>query len=239
MNTLKRCMAGWMCLVLLLSVPCTAGAAGANPLELTGTQPVSGTTEFTVTIQLKDAFVLSAFDFVVEYDTAVLEVENQQGTGYDYTSELKKAYEYGMLACNDREEYSHVSFAGALAGAPEYQGAVAQIHFKVKPDSSAVATTVSLRVNTIGTETDGRVETVELENKTLAYTVQLKEASGLAGDVNNDGKITLADAQLALKYSLNLIMLAQLQIQQADMNNDGKVSLADAQTILKKALNLI
>lgn len=239
MKMLKMFIAGLMCLALLMAVPYTEDAAVGNPLELTGTQIETGTTEFTIAVQTKDAFVLSAFDFVVEYDPTVLEVDDQQRTGYDYTAEFTNAYENGMLACNDREEYSHVSFAGAMTGASAYKGTVAQIHFKVKAGSYVTTTTVSLRVKTIGTETADGIETVEPENKILSYSIRLKDATGLAGDVNNDGKITIHDAQLALKISLNLILLPQPEVRQADMDNDGKVSIHDAQMILKRALNLI
>lgn len=239
MKRLKRLIAGLMCMALLMAVPYTEDAAVGNPLEVTGTQIEPGTTEFTIEVQAKDAFVLSAFDFVVEYDLAVLEVDDQQGTGYDYTAEFKNAYKNGVLTCNDREAYSHVSFAGAMTGASAYKGTVAQIHFKVKAGSYVTSTTVSLQVKTIGTETADGVETVELDNKTLSYSIRLKEATGLAGDVNNDGEVTLHDAQLALKLSLDLISFSELEIQQADMNNDGEVTLADAQIILKKALDLI
>ena len=59
------------------------------------------------------------------------------------------------------------------------------------------------------------------------------------GDVNSDGQIKLADAQLALKAALNLTALNKEQTAAADVDGNGKVDLADAQRILKAALNLI
>lgn len=58
------------------------------------------------------------------------------------------------------------------------------------------------------------------------------------GDVNQDNKITLADAQMALKAALNLISLDENQKKAADVNGSGGIELKDAQQILKVALNL-
>ena len=57
--------------------------------------------------------------------------------------------------------------------------------------------------------------------------------SFLPGDINLDGKITAADARLALRAASKLAKLSKLQIWNADMNKDGKVTAADARTILK------
>lgn len=53
-------------------------------------------------------------------------------------------------------------------------------------------------------------------------------------DVNCDGKITAADARLALRYSAKLETLSMIQQLAADMNNDNKITAADARLILRK-----
>ena len=58
------------------------------------------------------------------------------------------------------------------------------------------------------------------------------------GDVNNDGAITLEDAQLTLKAALKLATLDEKAAKAADVNKDGKVSLEDAQKILKVSLKI-
>lgn len=237
LKQLKKWTAICMCIALLMVIPCKVEAAVANPLKLSVIEDAVGAAEFTAVVQAADAFSFGAFDFVIEYDPAVLEVDNMQGIGYDYTDEFKGAYK-GMLACNDRDAYSHVSFAGAMTGAPLYQGTMAQVHFKVKPESFATSTVLSLRVNVVGTETAAGVETLQLENKMQAYTILIKAATGLEGDVNNDGKITLVDAQMALRAALHLLALPQLEAQQADVDKDSKISMTDARIILRKALHL-
>ena len=56
-------------------------------------------------------------------------------------------------------------------------------------------------------------------------------------DVNNDGKITILDARLALKAVVGSITLTPLQILATDVNNDSKISISDSRAILKSVLN--
>lgn len=58
------------------------------------------------------------------------------------------------------------------------------------------------------------------------------------GDVNQDGKVTAADARLALRYSAKLQMLTNAQMKAADANADGKVTAADARILLRYAAGL-
>lgn len=72
-------------------------------------------------------------------------------------------------------------------------------------------------------------------------TEQTTQAPGqiLRGDVNNDKKVTLKDAQIVLRTALKLSKLEGDLFTAADVNNDKKITLKDAQTILKAALHLI
>ncbi len=53
------------------------------------------------------------------------------------------------------------------------------------------------------------------------------------GDINDDGKISLIDARIALKNISGTQELNELQTLSADMNKDGKISLIDVRTILR------
>jgi len=59
------------------------------------------------------------------------------------------------------------------------------------------------------------------------------------GDVDMDGYVTEADANLILKYSINLIVLTDEQIERADVTANGKVTSFDAAKILKYANHII
>lgn len=61
----------------------------------------------------------------------------------------------------------------------------------------------------------------------------------LLGDVNQNKRIDLGDAQLTLKAALYLIELNSQQRMLADVDMDTNIGLKDAQLILKKALDLI
>lgn len=58
------------------------------------------------------------------------------------------------------------------------------------------------------------------------------------GDVNSDGKITAADARLALRYSVSLDTPTDEEKALADYNGDGKVTAADARSILRLSVGL-
>lgn len=57
-------------------------------------------------------------------------------------------------------------------------------------------------------------------------------------DVSADGKVTAADARLALRASANLETLSDVFLLAADVNGDGSVSAADARLILRKSARL-
>ena len=64
------------------------------------------------------------------------------------------------------------------------------------------------------------------------------DADVMLGDVNKDGKITAADARLALRVSAKLETLTDYIQKTADMNKDGKITAADARKILRVSAKL-
>lgn len=59
------------------------------------------------------------------------------------------------------------------------------------------------------------------------------------GDVNTDGRITAADARLALRQSAKIESLSDEQLRNADVNGDSIVSATDARLILRLTAGLI
>ena len=55
----------------------------------------------------------------------------------------------------------------------------------------------------------------------------------MLGDVNRDGEITSADAQLILRYCVGKVELDDEQLILADLNSDGEITSADAQKVLR------
>lgn len=60
----------------------------------------------------------------------------------------------------------------------------------------------------------------------------------MSGDLDNNNKVELRDAQLALKIALKIITPTPEQEAAVDVTGDGKVDLFDAQKILKVALKI-
>ena len=66
----------------------------------------------------------------------------------------------------------------------------------------------------------------------------LTASAAAPGDVDGDGKVTSADARLALRASVNLEKLDKAALDAADVDRDGKVTSADARIILRISVNL-
>ena len=58
------------------------------------------------------------------------------------------------------------------------------------------------------------------------------------GDVNFDGRITAADARLALRISAKLDIPTEIEALAADANKDGVIHAADARKILRVSAKL-
>jgi hypothetical protein len=61
----------------------------------------------------------------------------------------------------------------------------------------------------------------------------------VAGDVNGDAGVDVADAILVLRYIVGLAELAGEYWEQADVNGDGKVDVSDAILILRYIVGLV
>ena len=74
-------------------------------------------------------------------------------------------------------------------------------------------------------------------DKTL-YAVWEVSSSVLRGDTDGNGKVTAADARLALRISAKLETGTPAQISACDLNSDGKVTASEARAILRYAAKL-
>ena len=66
-----------------------------------------------------------------------------------------------------------------------------------------------------------------------------KESEKLTpGDVDGNGKITAADARIALRCSVGLESLSEAELKAADADKNGKITAADARLILRASVGL-
>lgn len=76
-------------------------------------------------------------------------------------------------------------------------------------------------------------------SKELSYVINKKpEPVVVPGDIDNDGKITAADARFALRASVKLEILSDKQKLAADIDSNGSVTASDARTILRISVGL-
>lgn len=59
------------------------------------------------------------------------------------------------------------------------------------------------------------------------------------GDIDLDGSVTIADALLALRYSMGLVELSNAQLAFGDVNGSGNCDISDAILILRFSIGLI
>ena len=70
------------------------------------------------------------------------------------------------------------------------------------------------------------------------YSVEKGNGGFIPGDIDGDGKVTAADARLAMRAAVDLEKLSATQIKRGDTDGDGKVTMADARQILRWAIGL-
>lgn len=162
-----------------------------------------------------DDVELSGLVFTVNFDPNVLKYVSAADMAFeaaDYnTSNISK----GSLSI------SCVNTAKVVGGK------VVTLNFKVIA-SSACTTKVSVSASDA---IDAQDKEVALKNSEATISV----TSTIKGDVNNDGKVTVADAKWVLQASSGSRTLTAEQITAADVNGDGKVTIADAKWLLQVA----
>lgn len=96
-----------------------------------------------------------------------------------------------------------------------------------------------------GLSTGQTTLTATVADKKISYTINVTQASNpddlsssIMGDVNSDGKVTAADARLALRVSARLESISKECESLADVNGDNKVTASDARFILRVAASL-
>ena len=79
---------------------------------------------------------------------------------------------------------------------------------------------------------------INISSDTTLYAIWEAVSSVLRGDADGSGKVTAADARLALRISAKLETGTPAQISACDLNSDGKVTASEARAILRFAAKL-
>ncbi len=130
-----------------------------------------------------------------------------------------------LVVTNAKSGKLQVSFASSEKAQSE--GDIVVLTFKTK--SSLSDQEIPLTCKTLYLEdADGNEIAHNVENGSITISDMV------IGDVDSNGKVEKADAQLLLKYLTGKQDLSNFQIKSADFDSDGKVTSTDARKILEK-----
>lgn len=197
-------------------------------------------------IAFKDSSVSFGVGGVYEITFSNLENESGENVSYTYRTVYESAY-------NDSSEESRPQMLNLSHSTITIRpGAIKRIKAVIVPESalnkrihweSADLSVASVNecgeitaVSYGATEVVARTEAGDI---TAVCNVTVSDEEFVCGDVDGDGKVTLADAQMTLKAALKLTTLDEKKETIADVDENGSVNLSDAQLILKIALKLI
>lgn len=86
--------------------------------------------------------------------------------------------------------------------------------------------------------TDAGYDYYEVQKKVNELLKVSRAIDVILGDIDGDGKITAADARLAMRAAVKLENLTPAQTEAGDVDKDGKITAADARAIIRKAVGL-
>lgn len=84
---------------------------------------------------------------------------------------------------------------------------------------------------------EGQIENITSDGVVTAIYVP-RESSGLMGDVNGDGIVTVSDATMVARHAMNLVQINANYVQYADMDHNGNITISDAVLVMRAALGL-
>jgi alpha-galactosidase len=81
--------------------------------------------------------------------------------------------------------------------------------------------------------------TITSENASYAALLKYETVTGIAGDINNDGMVSIHDLVMVKNHLLKLTIFSSQDTQTADIDKNGKVTIFDMLQIKKHILGLI
>ena len=185
---------------------------------------------------------VNAYAIAISYDSSVLTpvVKGTDEVGDNTYATVGDSFNSGVLTADlkDNETGNDEVLIGWAAASP------------VNVTEASTLATVDFTVNANATgSTDVKVAVAQVANSDSALadkstieaasgTVTVDTATGLLGDVNNDGDITMADANAIVRHVANIELIAVDRQQYADVNKDGGITMADANAIVRHVANI-
>lgn len=185
---------------------------------------------------------VNAYAIAISYDSSVLTpvVKGTDEVGDNTYATVGDSFNSGVLTADlkDNETGDDEVLIGWAAASP------------VNVTEASTLETVDFTVNANATgSTDVKVVVAQVANSASALadastieaasgTVTVDTATGLLGDVNNDGDITMADANAIVRHVANIELIAVDRQQYADVNKDGGITMADANAVVRHVANI-
>lgn len=185
---------------------------------------------------------VNAYAIAISYDSSVLTpvVKGTDEVGDNTYATVGDSFNSGVLTADlkDNETGNDEVLIGWAAASP------------VNVTGASTLATVDFTVNANATgSTDVKVAVAQVANSDSALadkstieaasgTVTVDTATGLLGDVNNDGDITMADANAIVRHVANIELIAVDRQQYADVNKDGGITMADANAVVRHVANI-
>ena len=185
---------------------------------------------------------MNAYAIAISYDSSVLTpvVKGTDEVGDNTYATVGDSFNSGVLTADlkDNETGNDEVLIGWAAASP------------VNVTEASTLATVDFTVNANATgSTDVKVAVAQVANSASALadastieaasgTVTVDTATGLLGDVNNDGDITMADANAIVRHVANIELIAVDRQQYADVNKDGGITMADANAVVRHVANI-
>ena len=202
--------------------------------------------EYTVqiTLKVKDGYEFSSDGY---YNDVTGEINMQPAIEYgtDSVTELSIGYEFPAVEAPEHtHEYTSVVTAPTCTekGYTTYTCACGDTYKADEKDATehVFGEWKVVKPAEIGVEgkEERKCKSCDKTEERTIPALENSDADVMLGDVNKDGKITAADARLALRVSAKLETLTDYIQKTADMNKDGKITAADARKILRVSAKL-
>ncbi len=197
-----------------------------------------------ITLKVKDGYEFSSDGY---YNDVTGEINMQPAIEYgtDSVTELAIGYEFpAVTAPEHTHEYKAVVTAPTCTedGYTTYTCECGDTYKAdvTEPTGHVFGDWVVVKKAEVGVEGKEQRKCKSCDSTEERTIPALKAPSDdiLLGDINNDGKITAADARLALRISAKLETPNEYQLVAADMTLDKKITAADARKILRKSAKL-
>jgi hypothetical protein len=210
------------------SSPPVSARPGTTKITIPDIRGLAGSA-VTLMVNLENANGIASYgmDIQISYDKNILTPVDFHRTVLTDTF----AFMSNIGVANGQVNFSGISGAGAQIRG---EGHILDVVFRVAPGAAAWTTSTLAFVEVFLYDVVPSLISVD-HTDTAQFTVA---ADYILGDLNGDGMVTSADALIAQRIAVGLVVATALQQAAGDLNGDGQIDSADVILILRRAVGL-